>query len=226
MKIDLHSLSVYVMHYKPLIERRKNMINALSNLGIAANWITDWDSYELNFNVTSSYYREDQSLWDSRMKWQGGYGFRRLRQSEISLAIKHLESMKNVVANDLPYALFLEDDAIFELDFANKFNNYFKDCPDDFDFVFLGNGCNLRISNPDPSVHLYRRGDPVSKCTDSFLISKRACECMLKHAIPFCMPIDFEINNVAKVCGLKGYWVEPTLITQGSQNGTYPSEVQ
>lgn len=226
MKITLSSLEVYVMHYKPLSNRRKALLESLSEVGINAKWITDWDANELTGETLSQYYREDPAIWSDRIDWQGGYPFRRLRMSEISLAIKHLESMKDVIQRDLPYALFLEDDVVFDVDFTKKFDAYFSNCPDDFDFVFLGNGCNLRISNPDPLVNFYEKSNPISKCTDSFVISRRACESMLMNCIPISLPIDFEINNVAKCQNLNGYWIEPPLITQGSQNGLYRSEVQ
>lgn len=226
MKITLNSLETYVMHYKPLVNRRKALTKSLSEIGITAKWITDWDANELTEQILSLYYKEDPVIWNNRINWQKKVSFRRLRMSEISIAIKHIRSMKNVLQRGLPYALFLEDDVVFSPDFTKKFNTYFDNCPDDFDFVFLGDACNLRIRNPDPLINFYEKSDPIDKCADSFIISKRACESMLMNCIPISIPIDHEISNVAKCQGLKGYWIEPPLVTQGSQNGLYKSSIQ
>lgn len=209
------------MHYTPLYERRKRLQNDLDAMGLNAEWVTDWDAEELTQDDIKTFYDGNEDAWKRKVNWQGNYSFRTLKKSEISLSIKHLKTMQKFLNTNREYALFLEDDAIFDEDFCQKFNLYFSEKPGYFDFIFIGNGCNLHFPHIYEKFHFYLKDYPSSRCTDSFIISRNACSKMIQHAIPFTLPIDFEINDVSKNNNLITYWLEPTLIKQGSQCGIY-----
>lgn len=217
---------VFVMHYSPLEERRLLLEKQLFDNGISATWVTMFDAENLSTDILEEWYRNDPEVWRNRGAWQNSGVSRPLRLAEVSLAIKHLVTMQKLVDQDLRLALFLEDDVIFERNFVQKLLYRLKSFPKDGDLAFIGSGCDLRVEKRQLWRHWYRRTDPVSRCTDSFLISSRAAAAILRLCKPFSLPIDFEINFAARQSQISSYWLEPPLVRQGSQSGVFKSVVQ
>ena len=75
-----------------------------------------------------------------------------------------------------------------------------------------------------PSVAVWG-GDGATRCTDSYVITKKGAHSLinyidnLKKKID--MPIDWFLNSAARSTLLKVYWAEPTIITQGSELGLF-----
>lgn len=129
--------------------------------------------------------------------------------------------------------MIFEDDVILCDNFIDKLNNYISQLPADYDMLFIGDGCNLHIENHKliPNVNIYEKclyptrwgGDGASKCSDSYIITKvcanKLCKYMLKDIIK--LPIDWWLNVAARYNNFKVYWAEPTIVTQGTQNGTF-----
>jgi len=226
MKITLADLCVHVAHYTPLRERRARLERNLAGIGVSASWFTDYDRERLTPETWERYYRRDDDLWHQKTKTHTFVPARAIRSAELSLAIKHVEIYRHIRDHGEPWALVLEDDVLLAPDFGGRFDEYFADAPDDFDFIFLGSGCNLRISDPSPDRRFYPKEPPVAKCTDSYLLTRTAAQRLLTSIVPVTLPIDFELSYQMQLHGMKVYWLEPPLITQGSQNGTYESAVQ
>ena len=66
------------------------------------------------------------------------------------------------------------------------------------------------------------------KCTDSFLINKKTCLKLLDYYNKNIVynPIDHWLNKVNIDLNLNIYWMEPTIVSQGSQNGVYKSSLE
>ena len=120
----------------------------------------------------------------------------------------------------------MEDDALLEASFREQFDEYFRDTPSDFDFIFIGSGCNLRVPIRESGRRFYPKGTPSTKCTDSYIIRRRAAEQLLLALPPFTLPMDFELNYQIHAHEMKVYWLEPPIVVQGSQDGTYRSAIQ
>lgn len=153
--------------------------------------------------------------------------FRDLRQSEISLAYKHILVYKDIFLNRYKNALVLEDDVIVLDDFEEQFDNNLKKTPE-WDMIFIGSGCNLSISQDDliDNQIAYRKSNPASKCTDSYCISGQAASKLATNLVRHSLPIDFELNYWIEKLDFKVYWWEPPLVKQGSQIGIYKSAIQ
>ena len=104
--------------------------------------------------------------------------------------------------------------------------------------LFLGDGCNLHIPliKRRPFNLIYKKcreptswgGNGATRCTDSILISKKCAKkiCNFYKEIKeneINLPVDWWLNNVIRELQLEIYWMEPTIVTQGSQNGKYNS---
>ena len=106
--------------------------------------------------------------------------------------------------------------------------------PKDFDMLFIGDGCNLHYEKHKliPNKNIYQKclyptswgGDGASRCADSYIISKKCanklCE-YIKKCNKINLPIDWWLNVAARDNDFKIYWAEPTIVTQGSQNGLF-----
>lgn len=213
---------VYLAHYSPLKDRKDNVQNEIQKNSISVDWIEDEPEEE---EVGFIYKKQ---LWNSRIKEMNFYDIpeRMLKKSEISLEYKHIKIYEDIIKNNINTALVLEDDIILEDNFVSKFNFSLSMTPKDWDVIFIGSGCNLHIENKHPHIIAYKKDHPASKCTDSYVIKKKAVEKIFKTIIPFCFPIDFELNYQMYINNLNVYWWEPTLVKQGSQNGLYGSSIQ
>ena len=81
--------------------------------------------------------------------------------------------------NNYKYNLILEDDVILCGGFSNILNSYIKQIPEDFDSVFIGEGCNIQEhhinhSNIIKNKNIYKcDNENKCKCTDSYMISTK-----------------------------------------------------
>jgi len=154
--------------------------------------------------------------------------FKNINDGEISVALHHIECFKKIVENDYEYALILEDDVILSDNFMNTLNNYISQLPDIWDMLFIGDGCNMHIKNRlinNPHSNIYLNN--FTRCLDSYLITKRCASIILERMqMPnyrIIRPVDLWLNDVIRNNKFNVYWSEPTIVTQGSINGTYKS---
>ena len=217
-------MKIYIMHYAPLGKRKAHMVAELKRHGIPE---TDYEFIEGECNVPLE---NDFSPC--------------LKRSQISLFVKHRDAFAKLAnrPDDGSTALFLEDDVVLCPHFQTRLAEYLTELPADFDMLFLGDGCQLHIplSTRVPGKHIYEKGlyptswggDGATRCTDSYILSRRAAQILCRHyqdqvrgGKPISQPIDFWLNQAARETNLKVYWAEPTLVTQGSQKGLFPSSI-
>lgn len=204
---------IYVTHCVSLSDRKNRLDTEFQTLGLSPTWITNHDADNLTWEDWSKYYSFTNV-------------FRPISPQELSLVIKHLSCYEQIVKNGQNFALILEDDVTFVDNFSELFDKYLSSVPDDFDLIFLGNCCNLRVPDPHPEVYLYAKSHPATKCTDSYIIKASAAEKLLKTMIPCHAPADHELNAQLEQHNMKVYWLEPPLISQGSETGLYKSSVR
>ena len=222
----------YVIHYTKLLERR----NFIENFFLENNYknyqfIEKYDREELTEEVLNNFYNPSPEQYDKTIKktyLDKCVPFRNLRPAELSCTIKHFEAMKKITNETKEFALIVEDDIIPINNFANNFNNYLEKTPKDWDVIFMGNCCSLRISahgNNNGKV-AFLKEHPASKCTDSFLIKKHLAEKITNRQEKFSTIIDWELSYLFHKFNAKVYWWEPHLVLQGSELGTYKSSLR
>ena len=213
-------MKIFVVHYDKLVERRQNMVKQLLVNGIEAEFVTQYDRNNISNN--------DQIIF-SINKIQTD------RNKAITLS--HLYCYREIT-NKYDYALILEDDAIFHNQFKERLDYYVSQLPNDWDMLFIGDGCNLHIPYDIVSksnTNIFKKcleptfwgGNGATRCSDSYLISKK---CAIK-VIEFIEhtkidnAIDWWLNDVCRKYNFNVYWAEPTIVSQGSQNGLYMSTI-
>lgn len=206
---------VYMIHYTPLKERKQRL---LESIPFDMQWIESEPKHQ--------YWNTDKKNWEEKVIPHIPY--RQLKESEISLAHKIIEALKDIVKNGYKRSLIFEDDVILIEDFVNTFNANLSATAQDWDFIFIGSGCNLRV----PRNRLvegqvaYKVPHPATKCTDSFCVTLEAAKKVLDTIIPFTFPIDFELNYQLALHDMNVYWWEPPIVQQGSQCGLHRSAIQ
>ena len=220
-------MKTYIAHYAPLKGRKKNLDELLSTVAYKDFcFVID----EPPDNFINQHYSPSPHLWKDRtlsLDYGSVIDYRALSKAEISLLYKHYLMFEKIASGNDSYALILEDDVIFGENFKEELKNSIEQTPPDWDFIFIGSGCSLRIPPRQlkPNKISYLKNHPAGKCTDSFLVKQVAAVRVLSTLLPFVLPIDFELNYHMMKHNMKTYWIEPPFVCQGSQNGQYTSEI-
>jgi hypothetical protein len=76
-------------------------------------------------------------------------------------------------------------------------------------------------------TRLHGCGDGASRCSDSYIISKKCATIMCNYidTLPHKIHLhsDWFINYAARNNNFKVYWAEPTIVTQGTETGIFKS---
>ena len=208
-------MRIFVIHYKKLIDRKLFILAQFKKHNI-----TDYEFIEIE--------RDDLSNHNISM-FHKNY-----KNCKMSMSLKHFYAYKEI-SDKYDNGLILEDDAILINNFTDILNKYMDQLPKNYDMLFIGDGCNLHIEKNKliPNQNIYEKclyptlwgGKGASRCSDSYIISKKCanklCEYINNLNYKIELPLDWWINVAARDNNFKVYWAEPTIVTQGSQNGLF-----
>lgn len=210
-------MKIFVIHYKKLINRKTLILEQFKKYDI-----TDYEFIEIDRDELSE---QNTSMFETNYN-----------NSQIAISLSHFYAYKQI-SDKYDNGLIFEDDVILTNDFMNIFNRYITELPENYDMLFLGDGCNLHIEKHEliPNKHIYEKclypttwgGNGATRCTDSYVVNKTCakilCEYINNLSYKINLPIDWWLNVAAKDNNFKVYWAEPTIVTQGTQNGLFQS---
>lgn len=213
-------MKIFVLHYSKLVDRKKSIIEQFKKQNI-----TDYEFIE-KYNK-EDLCEQDKLLFDNC-----------LTESIISLINKHFYVYK-LIAEKYDNALIFEDDVILNDNFNEILNKYMNQLVKDYDMLFIGDGCNFHIEKDKliTNNNIYEKclyptkwgGDGATRCTDSYIISKKCaiklCNYIDKLPVKIKQAIDWWLNVAARENNLKVYWAEPTIVSQGSHKGIFKSSI-
>lgn len=230
-EIDLTTIKTYILHCKKLQSRKSFQQLQMKKHNIENySFYENYDANELTPDIISSCYdSSSQKQLDRYKLWLPEIPNPRiLNMAELSLTIKFFYVYEQIANGPDEVALVFEDDVVLDVDFKEKFNEYYKQTPEDYDAVFMGTGCkgNLKPKNYNNSQKVYLKDHPASKCLDSFLITKKACQDIIKTYMPFSSVSDWEIAYQFSLHNHKVYWWEPGIVKQGSEYGVFNSTLR
>ena len=193
---------IFIIHYKPLINRKNYLINYFSNNNIK------------NFEFRDLYQRENLTpeLSNSYFKLNN------LNPSQICITIEHIETYRHIINTGSynKWYLILEDDAKFTDNFIETLNLYMNNIPDDAEYLDI-NDYSLPTSINNTNNYWLPMNYTRTNC--SYLINKYACEKLLAIIIPFKKAIDHELNAQFIHHNIKCYWSK-IFIIRGHTNGS------
>jgi glycosyl transferase family 25 len=212
-------MKIFVIHYSKFADRKTSILDQFKKQNIT------------DFEFVEKYDKEDLQPADTQL-------FSGLKDSHVSLFLKHLYVYR-LIAENHKHALIFEDDVILTPHFMYILAQYTKQLSPTYDMLFVGNGCNLHIQKNKwrKGQYIYRKalfptpgeGDGASRCLDSYLMSQkcaaRLCE-YVKRQSKIKLAVDWWLNVASRDNQFEVYWAEPTLVTQGSQTGLFPSSLQ
>jgi GR25 family glycosyltransferase involved in LPS biosynthesis len=214
-----NSFKFYIVHYDILIDRKQNLLKQFNE-----NQIIN----EIYF-VTD--YKRDNICYDDIKLFNLNY----ISIGSCAITLSHLLCYYKLVKSNDNFCLIFEDDVIFNNKFNETLLHYISQLPEDWDMFLIGDGCNLHIpqdiiNNKNTNVFLKDNypstwgGNGATRCTDSYLISKKCAHKILLNLNEnekICQNIDWWLNGIIRSLKLIVYWAEPTIVTQGTQNGIY-----
>ena len=206
---------IYVLHVKEgYKEREESIKKQLKELDLSFEFVLEYDIPELKDEEISKQFSKNHPL----------------RPPELSCSMKHIETLRKIEQSKGEIFLVLEDDVLFaknSLEILTKLKNELKSIEENF-VISLGNAANMYTQKRylKENKLLYRNKE--NRAADSFLISKTAVKKRLKwlRENQTARPADHMYNFIDNVVQNNIYWLEPTIITQGSQAGLFESSIQ
>ncbi|MDD2725320.1 MAG: glycosyltransferase family 25 protein [Methylovulum sp.] len=205
---------IYVLNVKKFTQRREFMEQQLTNAGLAAEFIFDWDADELTAEIVKQYFNKNNDL----------------TMPQKSCAMKHVAALQKIAASGSLFSLVLEDDAVFGKQFALGVKRSLEQStlfPGE-KVIYIGSGGNFFTprSQRKPGQFLYpgKRG----RFTDSYIIDSATAQKRLQWVDQHKMngPIDNQFDLMDKQTGVQILWLEPPVIEQGSKNGLFNSAIE
>jgi len=210
-------MKIFVVHYSKLIDRKKHILKQFQKYNITDYEFIEIDRDELH-NQNISMFQENYS------------------NSQIAILLSHFYAYKQI-SDKYENGLIFEDDVILSDNFINILDNYITQLPEDYDMLFIGDGCNFHIEkhNLIPNKNIYEKclyptswgGNGATRCTDSYIVSnkcaKKLCYYIDNLLYKINLPVDWWLNTASRDNNFKVYWAEPTIVSQGTQNGLYKS---
>lgn len=216
-------MRIFVLHYSKLTDRKEHILEQFKKHGIRDfEFIEHFDKDEIADDECTEF---DQNYITDR-------------RSELSLHLKHFYIYNLMVTENIDEALIFEDDVVLSDDFIKKLTEYLTQLPTTYDMLFIGDGCQLHIPNTrlisnqyiyERCVDMNNERDGAARCTDSYIIhnrcAKKICDYVSNLNYKINLPIDWWLNIAARDNKLNVYWCEPTIVTQGSQNGLFSRSI-
>ena len=140
-------------------------------------------------------------------------------KSAIGCALSNMKCWSNIIDNNDPEAMIIEDDVKFEPDFLQLFSEKYQDLPSSYDICFVGH-CGLFKSGQEISDNIYI---PKSiACMHCYLVSNKGAKKLLLFN-KISGHIDIELsNNIEK---FEAYAFSPDLAYQKSEFRTDSNNV-
>jgi GR25 family glycosyltransferase involved in LPS biosynthesis len=215
-------MKILVIHYDKLVERKIHILKQFNKHGLT------------DFEFVSNHGKDKLTLKEKSR-------FKNLTDGEISLMLHHFECYK-IISEKYDYAIIFEDDVILADNFKSKIEKYISDLPGDWDMLFFGEGQGVHIPQYRlrPDVNIYKKMtdlknnipggiDGSTRCADSYIVSKK-CARKIVQVIDKLqitnIPLDHLLNKINHFCKFNIYWAEPTLVIQGTSNGSFKTSVR
>ena len=179
----------YITHYSPGVGRRKEMIKLMQSIQVEGKFVLAFDREALNTKQKSCFDRPHREKDPYRRVTNEP-----MKEGEMSLILKHMYGILQVLEKNLDNVLIFEDDTVLEPGVTpDKVMETMKYVPPNYSFVELGQ-CIWAVS-PPPDVH--RRIEPVfstNRCAGTFAISRQGA-ILFYRSLPFRMPIDWQMDG-------------------------------
>ena len=205
---------VFVLHVKKGYEDREKHMNAeLQKFGIDFEYLLDYDIPDLSEDIINNYYNINHEL----------------DKPNLSIGMKHIEVLNKIVENGYSKTLVFEDDVFLDKSFHDIMKNVMNELQDISDgyVVSLGNAGNSYVAHNRLESGKFLYSSKKHRAADSYLLDFEAAKRRLKYLQEHktVQPAGHMYNIIDNKVGNKIFWLSPTIVEQGSQNGLMRSSV-
>ncbi|QHB18207.1 glycosyltransferase family 25 protein [Mannheimia pernigra] len=146
-----------------------------------------------------------------------------LTLGEIGCALSHIKMYEHIVANNIPEAIILEDDAIVSLYFKQILKDVLRKVPARREIIFFDHGKAKVFPIMRSLVERYRLARYLKPSknskrsiirTTAYLITQDGAKKLLKFAYPVRLPSDF-LTGLLQMTDIQAYGVEPACVFGG-----------
>jgi len=204
---------VFVINLERSAHRRDYILNHLRGYGIDARIFPAIDGKTLDVQELMRQGIYDDALAHRKFS-------RSLSCAEIACALSHLGVYRQIVADDMPMALVLEDDAMFAPGITNRIRGALSEAPADWQILQFFHDCE-ECEPITPNLVRFPSNSRMPVGAAGYLIRKAAAEKMLNVGLPVCYPADSLIGRSHR-WGLVMYGFWPPAIVQ---NSVFPTQI-
>jgi GR25 family glycosyltransferase involved in LPS biosynthesis len=209
------NIPIFVLHYTPLVDRKKHILKQLEDHGLEAEFITQFDREEIT----------DFTFFDTS----------KINVGCISNILKNVEVYRKMIEHNIPYAIVFDDDVYLAKDFNKIMNETLKNLPSTFDMCYMGDICGFHIEDINSDTNVYLKSNqegPVftiengyqyamgSTRGPAYILTNACAHKIMSMFVPGYiirrLGHDHWINDVAREKNLEIYWSEPTFVCGGS----------
>lgn len=200
-------LSIYIIHYTKLTERKVMQCQQLKMFKGNVHFITKFDPEVIS-----------NAQYEMLIKDKG------CSINTLSSHLKHLCALRLIKKNETDYCLILEDDIYFSNDFFKQLELYIKEATKNkYDVLFLNDMCNFHHPNCKKfdNHFIYEKKDEkksLIRGRSAFIIHPRALKNLRnRYFFPIRGNGSQNLNDFIKNHKLKVGWVEPTICIELSE---------
>lgn len=211
---------IYVLNHVDFHKRREVIENSLKKEGI---------EYEL----VQMYHPNDIDYEKELLNWEifepvdivqphGIYQnfSKKISMGSLSLVLKHKWCYIDQIKNNYKTVLILEDDALI----PDNFNEFLEKNVDEFiemnknesiGMLMVGTSHNFNVHNTTDGKYVYYNENQKTRCTHAYILDIDTTKKILPRFNIINLPIDFKLNEIIQVEGIKVAWTQPGLIQNG-----------
>lgn len=203
--------NVFVIHVKNGYEDREKHIDShLPIRGITKfSYVLDGDISDLTNKIINRYFYQDMD------------------KATMSCFYKHLLVFQKMANENIPNALILEDDAYLSKHALKTLKALNNELANQNNYIVNIEQTNrhipISIKEKNKTIYLCQRTRRAGGYVIDIIAARKIVEFMQKNNTR--LPIDNFISDMRNTIKYNIYWLDPSIVIQGSKNGTFDSEL-
>ena len=146
-----------------------------------------------------------------------------LPKGHIACTYKHYLILKDIVENQVPTAVIMEDNIEFVGNVPNAIDRYLKDLPSDWDCVFDSDYFDMKFEGEiKPDCSVYKTGK--SKGAHFILLNLKSATKLYESFLPFHEGSDHMYNYLFEKLNMNVFWAEPPNVHKIQRESTWMDE--
>ena len=150
-----------------------------------------------------------------------------LRPGQLSCTYKHYLALEDIVVNQYPVAMIIEDNIGFYNNVPQTIDKYLSQLPDDWDVLFDSNLLRYAEQPTTADTVVYPKSNDIgggyhggTRGVACYLITLQCATKLYDNYLPFGHVSDFWMNELFRRLDIKSYWTHPTNVFVAPHSST------